>query len=126
VKPTFKGKLNLTKGDQEGDFGPVKTYDFSVSFKTPATGEQKERKPREKGVPFEKHIAAKVDDDDGFEVVKGKNERKQRKPNRNHSSDSDKEPGDGTKITRGDARGARGGRGGFFKNSKRGGDPPAQ
>jgi hypothetical protein len=68
VKPTFKGKLNLTKGDQEGDFGPVKTYDYSA-FKPAsnasnaggAGGEQKERKQRDKGVPFEKHMANKQD-----------------------------------------------------------------
>jgi len=119
VKPTFKGKLNLMKNtnDQDGDFGVKVNYDFSsnVSYKHAGEG-AKERKP--KAVPFEKHMASQnqAEDDDGFEIVR--NARKPRQHKRADSSDSDGGPSDGTKITRGDTRGTRGGRGGFFKNSK--------
>jgi hypothetical protein len=124
VKPTFKGKLNLNRGnqEQEGDFGVKTTYDFKVSYVSSTPGEQRERKPKDKGVPFERHMAeARADDDEGFEVVKGHNERKQRVLKRADSSDSNEGEGqsDGTKITRGDTRGQRGGRGGFFKNSSK-------
>lgn len=124
IKPTFRGKLNLTKtgagAEEEGDFGVKVNYDFAVSYKTAfVPGELgKERKPREKGVPFGEHMAKKAEDnDDEFEVVKEK-ERKPRKFNHNDSDDEQPSANaDGTKITRGDARATRGGRGGFFKNS---------
>jgi hypothetical protein len=120
VKPTFRGKLNLMKNtnEQDGDFGVKVNYDFksNVSYPTQGAGENKERKPR--AVPFEKHMAQSnaAEDDEGFEIVKNK-ERKPRKQNHGDSSDSNGGPSDGTKITRGDTRGTRGGRGGFFKNS---------
>jgi len=83
-------------------------YDFKVSYKT---NDDEGRK--KKAVPFGQHMAQQADaDDDGFEVVKGK-ERKARKVQRDNSSSDDDQD---VKITRGDARGTRG-RGGFFKNS---------
>lgn len=124
IKPTFRGKLNLNKtgaNADEGDYGVKTNYGFAVSYKTTEPGfipgeGGKERKPREKGVPFGQHMAAKADDDEGFEVVKEKERKPMRKFNHN-DSDSEEAPSDGTKITRGDARAPRGGRGGFFKNS---------
>jgi hypothetical protein len=112
--------LNKGNDAQDGDFGVKTTYDFKVSYVSSNQGEQRERKPKDKGVPFEKHMAAaKADnDEDGFEVVKGKNERKPRQQKRADSSDSNEGQTDGTKITRGDTRGQRGGRG-FFKNSSK-------
>jgi hypothetical protein len=120
VKPTFKGKLNLNRGNEEPGAGGNTNYDFKVSYNTSNPGEQKVGKPREKGVPFERHMAEKAEDEDeGFEVVKDIKARKQRMFKRSDdSSDSEDAPSDGTKITRGDTR-TRGTRGGFFKNSKR-------
>jgi hypothetical protein len=35
VKPTFRGKLNLKKAENEQDnSGVVKSYDFNVTYKT--------------------------------------------------------------------------------------------
>ena len=106
--------------DQEGDFGVKVNYDFSsnVTYNTSNPGENKDRKPKDKGVPFEKHMANQnnQDDDEGFEIVRNK-ERKPKTFNRDASSGSEEAPSDGTKITRGDTRAPRGGRGGFFKNS---------
>ena len=127
IKPTFRGKLNLNKGgatEEDGDYGVKTNYGFAVSYKTDQPGfitDGKDRKPREKGVPFEEHMAKKVEEDDEFQIVREK-ERKPRVFNNNNSDDEEQNPSDGTKITRGDARGdARGGRGGFGDRGGRGG-----
>jgi len=51
VKPTFKGKLNLKKDEnQQDNSGVVKNYDFNVTYKTEKTGENevKEKKDGER------------------------------------------------------------------------------
>lgn len=59
VKPTFRGKLNLTKtgaGADEATVGVAKTYDFGVVFKAPfVEGEERKHEPREprpEGEPY--------------------------------------------------------------------------
>ena len=118
VKPTFKGKLNLARNAEDGDFGVKTNYDFKVSYKTNDEDGAGNRKPknRDKGVPFGEHMAAKVEDDDGFEIVRNKDRKRKVKREASSSSEGDQA---GTKITRGDARGSRGGRGGYFKNSSK-------
>lgn len=51
MKPTFKGKLNLKKDEnQQDNSGVVKNYDFNVTYKTEKTGENevKEKKDGER------------------------------------------------------------------------------
>jgi hypothetical protein len=51
VKPTFRGKLNLKKGENEQDnSGVVKSYDFNVTYKSekPAEQEGNEKKDGER------------------------------------------------------------------------------
>lgn len=50
VKPTFRGKLNLTKmggaAPKDDDTGVKPSYDFNVTFKSAEPdGERRERKP---------------------------------------------------------------------------------
>ena len=104
VKPTFKGKLNLTKtgGQPDDNQGVVKDYDFKTVYKRPhdeAGEEQKRerregddgfrggrggRKPRDKGHQFGKEDQQDKEDD-GFQVV-GKLTRKPHKKNHGESS----------------------------------------
>jgi len=138
VKPTFRGKANLTKtggGQDEENAGVVTNYGFNVALRGPREekGEEgkeggdglarkEQRRNRDKGQPF--GAAEKNDDDDdGFEVVQDENIKRRllRATNRQNQHDSDS---DGEESGRGGfrgGRGARGGRGGFFKNSRRGG-----
>jgi len=122
VKPTFKGKLNLTRtgaGADEKNEGVAKTYDFGVVFKTAHDGEKREfnkegegehhgqRKQREKGHPFGER-RERADEDDDFTLVKEK-DRKPKK--RNQDDSSDEEEGK-------QSFGARGGRGGFYRRGE--------
>lgn len=119
MKPTFKRReprefKNTTDDD---DIRP--SYDFKVSYKTShddkdENGNPKERRHRDhkdKGVPLDTFNKKNADDDDEFTFVTGKQKRAPKK----HNDDSDEEKTDGFN------RGARsgGGRGGFFKNSKK-------
>merc|ERR1712194_952499 len=76
VKPIFKGRMNLTKtgaaADDYKDYGVKTNYGFAVSYKTAFDGEKgegcekRERKPRDKGVPFGQHEKNANDSDDEF------------------------------------------------------------
>ena len=79
VKPSFKGKLNLARNADDGDFGVKTNYDFKVSYKTnddEGGANKKQAKNRDKGVPFGQHMDAKVEDDDGFEIVRNKDRKR--------------------------------------------------
>jgi hypothetical protein len=90
VKPTFKGRMNLTKtgaGVNEQSEGVVKSYDFGSVFKTEnPSGENREGNPEERkqggrrggrggfnkgGRPFGRDDDKKEEDDE-FELVKDK------------------------------------------------------
>jgi len=146
VKPTFRGKLNLTKTggrQEEENTGVVTSYGFSVALRGPQTQKEKHKKDkkeegkdsgdqqrnarkdghknRDKGQPFAPGSKQGDDgmDDGGFEVV-GEGRRRNRKP-KPVNSDSDSDEG-GLTLTRGSGRGGRGvyrgSRGGFFKTSR--------
>jgi len=138
VKPTFRGKANLTRtggGQDEENAGVVTNYGFNVALRGPreekgeegkeggeGAARREQRRNRDKGQPFGA-AQRNDDDDDGFEVVQDKDlKRRQLRANNRaqHDSDSDGEEDNGRGGFRG-GRGARGGRGGFFKNSRRGG-----
>jgi len=125
VKPTFKGRMNLTKtgaaADDEKDYGVKTNYGFAVSYKTAHDGEKgeggekRERKPRDKGVPFGQHDKdANDSEDEGFMVIKGR-ERKAKVAKDGSSSDEE----GGFEVKRGGDRGRGGRGGGFFKNSSK-------
>lgn len=54
VKPTFKGRMNLNKNQDNDNQGVNTNYDFKVSYKTNDDEgvQKKDKKPREKGVPL--------------------------------------------------------------------------
>lgn len=122
VKPTFKGKLNLTKTggggtNDEGNEGVVKSYDFGVTYKSATTGEPRE--PRVEGNAMEprkdrRHVgqAAKArrfgaednyEEDEGFEIVRNIKEKKKMRSNSEESS-SEEEPRGFNSRMRGGAR----------------------
>lgn len=121
MKPTFKRRepREFKNTNNEDDIRP--SYDFKVSYKTSydekdENGNPKERRHRDqkdKGVPLDTFNKKTADDDDEFTFVTGKQKRAPRK----QDDDSDEEKTDG--FNRGAMSGAGGGRGGFFKNSKK-------
>ena len=131
VKPTFRGRMNLTKtggGGQDDQAGVGKAYDFQVHHATPGDqrehgGEQKQRRPRkDKGVDLDAKLAQDADDDGDFTIVRNKEKKRFARRPSNSSSDDDVNQGRGrgggnirgARVERG---GNRGGRGGFFKSS---------
>jgi len=128
VKPTFKGRMNLTKtgasADDDKDYGVKTNYGFAVSYKTEYDGEKgeggekRERKPRDRGVPFGQHEkdANNDSEDEGFMVIKGR-ERKAKVAKDGSSSEEE----GCFEVKRGGDRGRGGGGrgGGFFKNSSK-------
>jgi len=132
VKPTFRGKLNLTKmggggNNEEKNEGVVKTYDFGVTFKS--AYEPKEQRG-EGGMTEGRggrrpggHRGARkpfgVEDDqedEGFEIVRNTKEKKKRVAD---DSSSEEEPAFNSRMRGGarvEHRAARGGRGGMFSN----------
>jgi len=143
VKPTFKGKLNLTRtgdGDQQHDQGVVKTYDFRNTYKQARPeGETAGERPREKregdrdgdkqgrgGKKFTKDrgqafgAEKKPTEDEGFTVVKKDTRAKKHKKDDDSSSDEEKpkKRGDDGGFRRAEGGRGRGGadrgdRGGF-------------
>lgn len=135
VKPTFRGRMNLTKTggggqDDQPGAGVGKAYDFQVHHATPGEhrdhqgGENKQRRPpkKDRGVDLDAKLAQDADDDGDFTIVR--NKEKKRFARRPSNSSSDDEAGPSRGRGGGNIRGARverggnrGGRGGFFKSS---------
>lgn len=91
VKPTFRGKANLTRtggGQDEENAGVVTNYGFNVALRGPREEKGEEgkeggegharkegRRNRDKGQPFGA-VQKNDDDDDGFEVVQDKDSKR--------------------------------------------------
>lgn len=138
IKPTFRGKANLTKtggGQDDENAGVVTSYGFAVALRGPRSDDKEEGKGgeegqarrggrggRDKGRPFGEAGGQDEDSDDGFAVVQDKAGTRRQARQRNAGGDSDGSD-DGFSGSRGGGRGGRGGRGsrggGFFTNSSR-------
>jgi len=125
VKPTFRGRMNLTKtgasGQDNENAGVGKSYDFQVHHATPGEPrEQKQRRPKDKGMDLRAKLAQDAEEDDDFTIVRNKDKKKKftRAPSNSSSDEEEPRRGGGTirgaRVERG---GNRGGRGGFFKSS---------
>lgn len=138
VKPTFRGKANLTKTGgpvEDKSDGVVKTYDFGSVFKTENDGNRggnpEERKRggagnrgrggfNKGGRPFDDK-AANSDSEDDFMVVKD-GKRKPQRQNRRDASSSDDEGQGRRDNERFGGFGGRGGRGGMRGRGGRDGE----
>jgi hypothetical protein len=115
VRPTFKGRLNLNKGEpveESTQAGGNRTYDFKVSYSNkddrPADGELKGKDKRNtgnRGVPFGQTDSKKEDDEFTF-VSSQKRVRNAKPKNADSESDGEGEEKNGAfTITRGPQRG---------------------
>ena len=113
VRPTFKGRLNLNKGEptEDSNQGVIKSYDFKVSYsnKNDKTdgGNQVDRKDKRntanRGVPFGQNKTAQ--DDDDFTFVSSQKRKRNTKPKNDDGSESEEEDKNGGfTITRGPQR----------------------
>lgn len=131
VKPTFRGRMNLSKtgasGQENENAGVGKTYDFQVHHATPGEKreprEHKQRKPKDKGIDLRAKLAQDAEEDDEFTIVRGKQPKK-RPTKKNDDSSSDDDDNQQPKRGGGNIRGARverggnrGNRGGFQKGT---------
>lgn len=137
IKPTFKGRMNLTKtgGKPEDESsGVVTSYGFSVALRGPRTedeqrteeagegNKQVRRDPRklgEKGVSFNQNKKDEEEEDHDFQVVKDKTKRTAFKAGEDSEEDNE------FRVNRGGLRGGRGAdrgteRGGFERGGRGG------